>query len=88
MGLIKISSGYQSSILQYYLSLDKSKKYDGNSFDNMYMTSFIQDLIDKSWKVRSVLVNGGWLEIDTLEDFKIYNTMYEKGTLSKYYKYD
>ena len=88
MGLIKINSGYQRSLLQYYLSLDKSNKYDGNSFDNMYMTSFIQGLIDNSWKVSSVLVNGGWLEIDTLNDFKIYNTMYDKGTLSKYYKYE
>ena len=88
MGLIKINSGYQRSLLKYYLSLDKSNKYDGNSFDNMYMTSFIQGLIDNSWKVRSVLVSGGWLEIDTLNDFKIYNTMYEKGTLSKYYKYE
>ena len=34
------------------------------------MTSFLQLIIDNVSPVKAVLINSGWLEIDTLQDLK------------------
>ena len=36
----------------------------------MYMTTFIQMIIDNLLNVKPIYINGGWLEIDSLEDLK------------------
>jgi NDP-sugar pyrophosphorylase family protein len=52
--------------------MDKSQVYDGKDFDNMYMTSFIQNLIDTGWQVQAAPIKGGWLEVDSIEDLQVY----------------
>lgn len=72
MGLIKIKKEILPRIKEFYHSLDRAAIYDGKNFDNMFMTSFIQLLIDRIFlKPKPVFVHGGWLEIDTTEDLKI-----------------
>lgn len=69
IGLMKISKEYVLKVVNFYDSLDKSLIYDGKNFDNMYMTSFIQLIIDhKIMPVTAVLIHGGWTEIDTPTD--------------------
>jgi len=69
IGLVKISRDSVLKIVEFYDGLDKFAKYDGKDFDNMYMTSFIQLLIDnKVVPVFAVYINGGWTEIDTPSD--------------------
>jgi len=70
IGLIKISKNILPTIINFYKSLDKTKLYDGKDFDNMYMTSFIQLIIDKLIDVNPIFINGGWVEIDSVEDLK------------------
>jgi len=66
---VKISRDSVLKIVEFYDGLDKFAKYDGKDFDNMYMTSFIQLLIDnKVVPVFAVYINGGWTEIDTPSD--------------------
>lgn len=72
IGLIKISKNIIPQVIEFYNNLDKKKIYDGQNFDNMYMTTFIQLVIDKLLDVSPVLINGGWIEIDTLEDIESY----------------
>lgn len=55
-------------------------------FEKSYLTDFIRGLINAGCKVKAVAIDGGWLELDTYNDFKIYNQMYEDGTLSKIIK--
>ena len=50
----------------------------------MYMTSFLQMLIDSDWKVKAVDVRAGWLEIDSVEDLKEYEGMQDKGELEPF----
>ena len=38
----------------------------------MYMTSFIQLIIDNVLPVKANIINGGWLEFDTKNDLEIY----------------
>jgi choline kinase len=71
IGLVKISKGVINSVLTYYESLDKNKLYDGKNFNNMYMTSFIQSIIDNLLQVRPIMIEGGWIEIDCVEDLKV-----------------
>ncbi|MBY8200470.1 phosphocholine cytidylyltransferase family protein [Vibrio fluvialis] len=85
-GLIKIRADKIPAFIAFYESLDRNALYDGKDFDNMYMTSFIQMMIDGGWKVKAAIVNNGWLEIDSVEDLNIYKRMAVDGSLSKFYK--
>ena len=51
IGLIKIKKNTVNKVIRYYESLDKSLLYDGNDYDNMYMTTFIQMIIDNLLEV-------------------------------------
>jgi len=73
IGLIKISKNVLSKVVEFYESLDKHKLYDGKDFNNMYMTSFIQLIIDNLLDVKPVFIDGGWIEIDSVSDLEIYN---------------
>jgi choline kinase len=68
IGLIKISKNYINNIRKFYHNLDKNILYDGKSFNNMYMTSFIQLIIENLSNVNAEVINGGWLEFDTEYD--------------------
>lgn len=68
MGLIKVSASAWPKIIDFYSSLDKTANYDGKSFENMYMTTFLQLIIDRLMPIQAVLTDTAWLEIDCIED--------------------
>jgi len=72
IGLMKISKSYVNKLISFYASLDKSQLYDDQSYENMYMTSLIQQIIDNLTDVKPIFINGGWIEIDSVEDIKNY----------------
>lgn len=74
IGLIKISKSAVAKVRNFYHGLDKSAIYDGKDYDNMFMTSFLQLIIDRLSPVKAVPINGGWIEIDSLEDLKAYES--------------
>ena len=74
IGLIKISANKVSDFIQHFHAMDKTAVYDGKDFNNMYMTSLIQSLIDSDWNVRPALVSSGWIEVDSVEDLQVYET--------------
>ena len=84
MGLIKIRGDMVSEFIDIYDRMDKQTDYDGQNFDNMYMTSFIQYLINAGWQVKAKLVKNGWLEVDTVDDLKCYDQMAKDGSLDGY----
>jgi choline kinase len=71
IGLFKISKKIVNQIIKYYFSLDTNSYYDEKNFDNMYMTSFIQLVLDNLLKVKPIFIEGGWIEIDSINDLKI-----------------
>ena len=85
-GLIKIRSNKIAEFVKFYQLLDRNALYDGKDFDNMYMTSFLQLLINSGWKTKAVLVENGWLEIDSVEDLSQYEAMAKEGKLDQFYK--
>lgn len=86
MGLIKIRADHVAKFKQVYASMDRAATYDGKDFDNMYMTSFIQYLIDQGWDVRVAETDNGWLEVDSVSDLRRYEVMAADGSLAPFYQ--
>lgn len=72
IGLFKFSRNVLPQILKFYDGLDRSAIYDGKDFARMYMTSFLQLLIDRVMPAQAVFIRGGWLEFDTGRDVEQY----------------
>ena len=83
-GLIKVRENKIKDFIDFYKSLNRNKVYDGKNFSNMYMTSFLQEIIDAGWKVKAVSVENGWLEIDSVNDLQIYENLYKVGELASF----
>lgn len=85
IGLIKIKAGIQKEILQIYDGLDPSGPYLGKDKANMFMTTFIQLLIDRKLDVGPAFIRHGWLEVDSTDDLAAYETAYRSGALKALY---
>jgi hypothetical protein len=73
----------------YHQTKNESKK--GNNplnpklpFERSFMTDFLQGLINVGCKLKAVPILNGWLELDTMRDFNIYNTMYKSKEISQF----
>lgn len=88
MGLFKVRTDCLAPLLKFYDALDRTSSYDGQTFANMYMTSFLQHLIDEGWELRAVPVEHGWLEVDSMDDLMLYHRLQAEGNLSEYYVTD
>jgi choline kinase len=84
MGLIKVGADFSVELVRAYRSLDPKSLYDGRDLPNMYMTSFLQHLIDSGRPLRAVRIRGGWLEIDTASDLETYARMLKEDRLDDY----
>lgn len=71
IGLFKFSHDFLPQVLEFYDRLDRNALYDGKDFANMYMTSFLQGLIDTFDNAKAVEIRGGWCEIDFKSDLEI-----------------
>ncbi len=71
MGLIKISGRIWDRVKAHYHSLDRQLLYDGKCFSQMYMTTFLRELIVSGIACQSVPIQGGWLEIDAPSDLSL-----------------
>jgi choline kinase len=83
MGLVKARADFAPELVRVWESLDPAARYDGRDRANMYMTSFLQHLIDHGRPLRAVPVAGGWLEVDTAGDLALYECMLEGGRLNE-----
>lgn len=84
MGLIKVRDDKVQAFKDFYHGLDTQGQYDGKDFDNMYMTSLIQSIIDSQWDVRPALIDNGWLEVDTASELELYEKLHQQGQLQSY----
>ncbi|EJK6792610.1 CTP:phosphoglutamine cytidylyltransferase, partial [Campylobacter jejuni] len=71
IGLFKFSYQFLSEVIAFYEMLDRDILYDNKNFENMYMTSFLQALIEKYNNAKAVEIDGNWCEIDFMSDLKI-----------------
>lgn len=69
-GLIKIRADHVAQLPHIWHRMNKAALYDGKDFANMYMTSFLQHLIDSGWEARGALIKNGWAEVDCQDDLQ------------------
>ena len=84
MGLIKVRADFAPELVACHRQLNPDGRYDGRDLANMYMTSFLQCLIDRGRPIRAVPVDGGWLEVDSASDLELYRRMHRDGRLGSY----
>ena len=83
-GLLKIRFEGVARLQQSWRELQAMQVYAGESVTKIYMTSFIQYMVDSGVDVRADLIDGGWLEIDTVQDVSVFDFMYRKGFLTQF----
>jgi L-glutamine-phosphate cytidylyltransferase len=82
IGLIKVAKDFAPSFFQLYDELrGKDQLFDGKDHDNMYMTTYLQLLINQGINTKATLIQNGWLEVDTTQDLSIYEDLLRKGVL-------
>lgn len=69
IGLIKISRKVINEVIAFYKSLKNNN--DDEKFKNLYMTDFLQLLIENNYEISPLFIEGGWLEIDSVEDLEV-----------------
>ena len=89
IGLMKFQNDGIIDIVNFY----KKMKLIANSsinplnpnlpFEKSFMTDFLQGLIHNNQKLNAIIIKNGWLEIDSLKDYNLYQKMYSDKTLSK-----
>lgn len=80
-GLIKIKAEAIAKIIAFYENLNRQVFYDGQDFNNMYMTSFLQEIINNGMTIHAVFVLGGWLEVDSISDLEMYEKLLNNDEL-------
>jgi choline kinase len=68
IGIVKIRKDFVRNFIDFYNKLDRYKLYDGNNFNNMYMTSFLQKITDDLVPLKPIFINNGWMEVDEPSD--------------------
>lgn len=86
IGLIKVKGAEVERFREAWATLDQNVLYDGRVYEKMFMTSFLQHLIDSGWEAQAVLVDNGWLEFDTGADLELYERLHKEGRLKKFYR--
>ena len=76
MGLFKIKRTISKNVLKEWLSVPTDGIGDGPNKKDLYMTDFLQLLIDKKYDIKAVPVENNWLEIDCLSDIKLYGSKF------------
>jgi len=74
IGIIKLSNRGTEIFKEHFHRLKKiywNKPFQrAKTFQKAYLTDFIQELVDIGIKVHCVIIESGWKEIDTVEDYK------------------
>ena len=75
IGLMKFSENGISNIKAVFHKAVKFGKLLEKPVEESYMTDLLQACIDKNIVVSSVIVNGGWIEVDTVSDLHSTTTL-------------
>lgn len=82
IGLVLVRAEQARAWCERYDALAPDGDYEGRDRDHMFMTAYLQLLIDDAVRIDAVRVDGGWLEVDTLEDLAAYESLHDRGELA------
>ena len=89
IGLIKFQNKGTEILNKFYKKM-KNKAKNGNNplnssipFEKSYMTDLLQGIINEGNKVKAIPIKNGWLELDSMKDYNLYNEKLKNGTISE-----
>lgn len=83
MGLFILDGEIAGKLPTLYASWPDEASFEGRKKKNIFMTALLQHLLDGGVVGKPVLVPGGWLEVDTLDDLRLYESLHERGSLKE-----
>ena len=83
MGLIRLRRDFAPTFAQAYRELPAARCAGGADPSRIQMTEYLQHLIDAGHELHAVLVERGWLEIDSTEDLASYERSFRDGSLDR-----
>jgi hypothetical protein len=94
IGLMKFRDAGLEFLKKHYEDLKCSAKSGKNPlnpslpFEKSYMTDLLNELVSVNCKLKAIFINNGWLELDTINDYDLYERMYNDNSLNKFYAPD
>jgi choline kinase len=82
VGLVLVRAAHAVAWCDRYDALAPDGDYEGRDRDHMFMTAYLQLVVDAGVRVDAVVVDGGWLEVDTLDDLRAYDGLADRGELA------
>jgi phosphoenolpyruvate phosphomutase len=55
--------------------------HDATAFEKAYLTDMFEELIDRGYPIYSVDIQGGWVELDTGEDYEFAKELIKEGKI-------
>ncbi|QLH07830.1 sugar phosphate nucleotidyltransferase [Nitrosopumilus ureiphilus] len=89
IGLMKFQNSGTTILKEFYKKAKNLSKTGSNPlnssipFQKSYMTDLLQGLIDEGHKIKSIPINNGWLELDSINDYNLYNKKFNDNTISE-----
>ena len=87
IGLMKFQNSGISKLKEFYHTAKIKAKSEKNplnpkvDFKKSYMTDLLNSLILENFNLKAIEIHNGWLELDSINDLKIYEKMYQNNTL-------
>ena len=92
IGLMKFQNDGLTELKNFYKKMKilskigKNPLNDSLPFQQSYMTDLLQGMINNGFKIKSIPINGGWLEVDTYSDLMKYELLLKNKTLTNFFK--
>ena len=89
IGLMKFDSKGVKILIEFYKKCKEEAENGRNvlnpnvEFEKSYMTDLLQGLISTGCKLKPVMIENGWLEFDSINDYHLYQKMYNEKNLSE-----
>jgi len=91
IGLMKFQNDGIKNLVNFY---DESKNNSTKvnplnpnlPFEKSFMTDLLQGLIKSGCKIKATPIRNGWLELDSVDDYNIYEEKFSNGKLSAFFQ--
>lgn len=94
IGLMKFNSTGVKILKKFYEESKVKSKNGQNTlnpdipFEKSYMTDLLQGLINSGYALKPLIINGGWLELDSITDYELYQKMLKENSLREFINLD
>ena len=92
IGLMKFQNDAIKKIKSFFTKCQSSYEQNGINilnrsipFQNSYLTDFLNSLIKINIIIKAVPINNGWLEIDTISDLELYESLKQTNEINTFF---